>query len=57
MIMETRQIIKLSHDEEDAYITMCSMLIEGRERGEDPYFRELCEEILIKLDDFKTYLN
>ena len=57
MIMETRQIIKLSHDEEDAYITMCSMLIEGRERGEDPDFRELCEEILIKLDDFKTYLN
>ena len=55
--METKQVIKLSFEEADAYTTMCNILIEGRERGEDPYFRELCEEILNKLDEFRTYLD
>jgi len=57
MIMEFREVIKLSEEEDEAFMGFCHMIIEGREKGHDPLFRELCQEILNKIDEFKEYLN
>lgn len=57
MTIEVREVIKLSEEEDETFMDFCHIMIEGREKGHDPYFRELCEEILNKIDEFKEYLN
>ena len=57
MTIEVREVIKLSSEEDEAFMIFCNIMIEGRERGRDPYFRELCQEILDKIDNFKEYLD
>jgi len=57
MTIEIREFITLSEEENETIMDFCNIMIEGRENGHDPYFRELCEEILNKIDEFKEYLD
>lgn len=57
MPIEVREVIKLSEEEDETIIDFCNIMLEGIAKGSDSHFRELCQEILNKIDDFKEYLD
>lgn len=57
MLIEVREVIKLSEEEDETIIDFCNIMLEGIAKGSDSHFCKLCQEILNKIDDFKEYLN